>query len=218
MFDEVADLDFNKLHVPGTAKDFHLMAHQLADAYAMFRTEQSPLPTTILGNDVGLGKTSIFLAVCAMGYQNCLRFAREGLDFEAWPTIMFEPANLVAQVFGEVTDLWGKYFKVIVVQGDAKSHGGNARLGEGAMLRLRERPCSTSSMRTATRVCPIWSAEKEDHAGTCFTDTSLADRRDVDPVSQQARAKPIADEDDNQDDHDPDAAQPQRGARRDIRS
>ncbi|KAK4135178.1 hypothetical protein BT67DRAFT_433929 [Trichocladium antarcticum] len=99
-FEEPSDIDFNNLHVPGTAKHFKLIPHQLANAYAIFTSEYSLLPTTILSNDIRLGKTLTFLTLAAIGE-----------DFEAWPTVIFEPANLVAQVFGEVTGLWGKYFK-----------------------------------------------------------------------------------------------------------
>ncbi|GAB1309796.1 hypothetical protein MFIFM68171_00006 [Madurella fahalii] len=133
-FEEVSDIDWKKLHVPGTAKDFNLMPHQLADAYSMWLAEQTPIPCTILGNDVGLGKTSTALALVAMDYFNCLRCKEDGTEFTASPTIMFEPPNLVAQVFNEIMGLWGKFFTVVVAQGDAKSHGGNTRLAQAAEL------------------------------------------------------------------------------------
>jgi hypothetical protein len=70
----------------------------------------------------------------AMHYFACKRAQRDGEDFEAWPSLLFEPANLVAQVFGEATSMCGRFFKVVVVQGDAKSHGGNHRLAEASTL------------------------------------------------------------------------------------
>lgn len=91
------------------------MVHQVYDAYAMFLAESTPIPCTILGNDVGLGKTSTSLALIAMDYFRYVRAKENGEPFEARPTIMFEPPNLVAQVFHEITSLWGKLFHVFVV-------------------------------------------------------------------------------------------------------
>ncbi|GAB1316811.1 hypothetical protein MFIFM68171_07021 [Madurella fahalii] len=113
-FEEVSDIDWKKLHVPGTAKDFNLMPHQLADAYSMWLAEQTPIPCTILGNDVGLGKTSTALALVAMDYFNCLRCKEDGTEFTA--------------------ESHHHFFTVVVAQGDAKSHGGNTRLAQAAEL------------------------------------------------------------------------------------
>ncbi|GAB1319818.1 hypothetical protein MFIFM68171_10028 [Madurella fahalii] len=128
LFEEVSDIDWKKLYVPGTAKDFNLILYQLANAYSIWLVEQTPIPYTILGNNVGLGKTSTALALVAIDYFNCLRCKEDGTEFTASPTIMFEPPNLVAQVFNEIMGLWGKFFTVVVAQGDAKSYRGNTRL------------------------------------------------------------------------------------------
>jgi hypothetical protein len=92
------DIDWDRLHVRGTPADFHLMPHQLADAKAMWDAESTPLPATILGNNVGLGTTSTLLAEIAMHVSHIERLAAEGKRFVARPTLLFVPANLVAPI------------------------------------------------------------------------------------------------------------------------
>lgn len=124
--------DWTKIHIPDTAHDFFVMPHQLADAYAMLLAEESPVPSTILGNDVGLGKTVTALLLVLMSYYKWKRRKEAGEPVDAWPTIFFEPPNLVAQVFNEITSFFGQLFTVVVVQGHPSSHGNNSRLAEAS--------------------------------------------------------------------------------------
>ena len=93
-----------------------------------------PILSTILGNDVGLGKTITALLLVVISYNDYKRRAAAGEPLDAWPSIFFEPPNLVAQVFNEVTGFFGQFFKVVVVQGCAVSHGSNTRLAEASDL------------------------------------------------------------------------------------
>ena len=98
----------------------------------MLLAEESPVPSTILGNDVGLGKTVTALLLVLMSYYKWKRRKEAGEPVDAWPTIFFEPPNLVAQVFNEITSFFGQLFTVVVVQGHPSSHGNNSRLAEAS--------------------------------------------------------------------------------------
>ena len=127
-----SQFDWTKIHIPGTAQGFYVMPHQLADAYAMHLAEDSPMPCTILGNDVGLGKTVTALLLVLMSYYKWKRRKAAGAPVDAWPTIFFEPPNLVAQVFNEITSFFRQIFTVVVVQGHPSSHGSNSRLAKAS--------------------------------------------------------------------------------------
>ncbi len=124
--------DWTKIHIHGTVDGFYVMPHQLADAYAMHLAEGSPMPCTILGNDVGLGKTVTAVLLALMSYYKWKRRKEAGESVDAWPTIFFEPPNLVAQVFNEIMGFFGEIFTLVVVHGHPSSHGSNSPLAEAS--------------------------------------------------------------------------------------
>lgn len=67
----------------------------------------------------------------------CVRLQREGKPFKAQPTIIFEPLNLVSQMFNEIVSLWAKFFNVAdPLLAEARPHpSGNMTVADEAATR-----------------------------------------------------------------------------------
>ncbi|KAK3936794.1 hypothetical protein QBC46DRAFT_418174 [Diplogelasinospora grovesii] len=97
----------------------------------------APCLASCLSNEVGMGKTSTIMATFFMTHLHWVREKAAGRPVRAGPVLVFEPANLVTQVFNELAAFWGGILKPHVFYGSKKAHVNNPAMCE-ATIRKKE--------------------------------------------------------------------------------
>lgn len=107
--------DWNILCPDARNPEFQLRPHQLVDAMWMLNMELGPMKSSLLANDVGTGKTFVYLMLVLLAARRQEAAATAGSPDPAYrPTLLVVPNNIITQVHDEAVRYFGNELSIKV--------------------------------------------------------------------------------------------------------